>query len=156
MEKAENRRHVEKALRDAFKGDRARSRMLRMSKFGIVEMTRQRVQPSLERATYMDCPHCRGTGIIKTRESMALEVMRHLRMLVSRPQVATVEVTLHPEVADPVNNLKREVLSRMETEFHKRIRILVDPGVGVEFVDYRCLDERSSEVREEHGTPAAG
>ena len=156
MEKAENRRHVEKALRDAFKGDRARSRMLRMSKFGIVEMTRQRVQPSLERATYMDCPHCRGTGIIKTRDSMALEVMRHLRLLMSRQQVATVEVTLHPEVADSVNNLKREALAHMESEFHKRIRILVDPGVGVEYVNYRCLDDRASEVREERGTPAAG
>jgi len=147
MDKAENRRHVEKVLRDALKNDRARSRILHMSKFGIIEMTRQRVQPSLERSTYMDCPHCKGAGIIKTRESMALEVMRHLKLLTGHDTVATIEVTLHPEVADAVNNQKRELLARLERDLHKRIRIIVDPILGVEHVDYRCLDDRGAEVR---------
>lgn len=156
MEKAENRRDVEKVLRDALKSDRARSRMLRMSKFGIVEMTRQRMQPSLERSTYKDCPYCKGAGIIKTRESMALEVMRHLKLLIARDRVSTIEVTLHPEVADAVNNQKREMLSRMEQDLRKRIRILVDPVVGVEHAGYRCLDDRGSEVRTEDGRLGGG
>jgi ribonuclease E len=154
MEKAENRRHVEKALRDALKNDRARSRMLRMSKFGIIEMTRQRMQPSLERSTYMDCPYCKGVGIIKTRESMALEVMRHLALLAGRDRLARIEVTLHPEVADALNNQKRDSLARLERDSGKRIRIVVDPVVGVEHAGYRCLDDRGAEVRPEEARAA--
>jgi ribonuclease E len=147
MEKAENRRHVEKVLRDAFKNDRARSQMLHISKFGIVEMTRQRVQPSLERTTYTDCPYCKGSGIIKNSESMALEVLRYLRLLVSRDQVAFIDVTLNAQVAEYLQNAKRSSLTRLETEFHKRIRIAGDPKIGIDQVVYRGTDDHGQEVR---------
>ena len=153
MEKAENRRAVEKALRDAFKGDRARSQMLHISKFGIVEMTRQRVQPSLERTTYVDCPSCKGSGIIKNSESMALEVLRYLKLLVGRDQVLTIEVTLNPAVAQYVNNLKRGTLARLEADFHKRIRLIAEADTGIDQAAYRCLDDRGHELRIE--APAA-
>jgi ribonuclease E len=147
MDKAENRRHVEKVLRDAFKGDRARMQILHLSKFGIVEMTRQRVQPSLERSAFMDCPHCRGTGIVKHPESLALEVMRHLKLLASRDAVTHIEVTVHPEVADHIHNTKRASLARMEAESHKHIRITGSAGVTVDRAAYRCTDDRGSEVK---------
>jgi ribonuclease E len=147
MEKAENRRHVERALRDAFKGDRARSQMLHISKFGIVEMTRQRVQPSLERTTYMDCPYCKGSGIIKNAESMALEILRYLKLLVTRDQVVAIEVTVHPQIAEYTQNAKRASLARMESDFHKRIRIVPDPDLGIDQISYRCTDDRGQEVR---------
>jgi ribonuclease E len=155
MDKAENRRHVEKVLRDAFKGDRARSQMLHMSKFGIVEMTRQRVQPSLERTSYMDCPYCKGTGIIKNSESMALAVLRALKSLASHDQVAAIEVTVHPQVAEYVQNAKRGSLARTESDFHKRIRILAKADFGIEQVAYRCADERGQEVHVEMAPPPA-
>jgi len=147
MEKAENRRHVERALRDAFKGDRARSQMLHISKFGIVEMTRQRVQPSLERTTYMDCPYCKGSGIIKNAESMALEILRYLKLLVTRDQVVAIEVTVHPQIAEYTQNAKRASLARMESDFHKRIRIVPEPDFGIDQISYRCTDDRGQEVR---------
>jgi len=146
MDKAANRRHVEKALRDGFKTDRARSQMLHMSRFGIVEMTRQRVQPSLERTTYMDCPHCKGSGIIKNSESMALEIMRYLKLLAGRDQVAAVEISLHPQVAEYVNNVKRAALARMETTYGKRIRLVSDIEAGIDQAVYRCLDDRGQEM----------
>ena len=152
MQKAENRRHVERALRDALKGDKARSEMLHISRFGIIEMTRQRVQPSLERTAYMDCPACKGAGIIKNPESMALEVMRSLKLLMSREAIATIEVTVHPTVATHINDTKRAALARMETENHKQIRIKSEPESGVDQATYRCLDARGSEVRS--GLPA--
>lgn len=155
MDKAENRRHVEKVLRDAFKDDRARSQMLHMSKFGIVEMTRQRVQPSLERTSYMDCPYCKGTGIVKNPESMALAVLRSLIVLAGRDPVATVEVTVHPQVAEYVQNSKRSSLARMEGDLHKRIRILAAPDFGIEQVAYRCTDDRGQEVHVDMAPPAA-
>ncbi len=126
MARADNRRHVEKVLRDAFKGDKARMQLLHISKFGIIEMTRQRVQPSLERSTFMDCPYCKGTGIMKHPESLALEALRHLKMLVSRDAVASIEVTVNPQLADYVNNSKRATLANTEAESHKRIRITSD------------------------------
>ena len=147
MLKAENRRHVERAFRDAFKGDRARSQMLHISKFGIIEMTRQRVQPSLERSTFMDCPSCKGSGILKHPESMALEVLRHLKLLVSHDGVAAIEVAVHPEVADHISNAKRAALARLEADSHKRIRIKTNPAAILDQAAYRCLDDRGTEVR---------
>ena len=147
MDKAENRRHVERVFRDAFKTDKARSQMLHISKFGIIEMTRQRVQPSLERATYMDCPHCKGSGIIKNSESMGLEVLRNLKVMISRDPIVQIDVTLHPAVAEYVNNAKRASLTKMEAEFHKRVHILGDSDTRIDEAVYRCLDDRGQEVR---------
>ncbi len=66
MRDEKHRRGVEKAMRDAVKRDRARTKILRISQFGIIEMTRQRIRPSLKRSVYQDCPHCHGTGQVKT------------------------------------------------------------------------------------------
>ena len=152
MEKPANRNDVEKALRDAMKNDRARHRLLKISQFGIVEMTRQRVQPSLQRATYMDCPTCRGSGIVKTPASMALDVLRHIQLLLGRDNLHTVEAVVHPDVADYINNQRREGLVRLQKDYRKDIRITSDAAVAIDRVTYRCLDERGIEVAPDHGT----
>ena len=153
MLKAENRRNVERAFRDAFEGDKARSQMLHISKFGIIEMTRQRVQPSLERSTFMDCPYCKGSGILKHPESVALEVLRHLKLLVSRDGIAQIEVSVHPEVADHINNAKRATLVRLEADNHKRIRIRANPTTVLDHATYRALDDRAVEMRMDVAPP---
>ena len=84
MRKERHRRGVERALRDAVKRDRARTKILRTSPFGLIEMTRQRIRPSLKRSVYHDCPGCNGTGVVKTAESMAIEVVRLLILATSR------------------------------------------------------------------------
>ncbi len=147
MLKSENRRHVERVFRDAFKGDKARSQMLHISKFGIIEMTRQRVQPSLERSTYTDCPYCKGTGILKHAESLALEVLRHLKLLAGRDGIAVIDVVLHPQAAEHLSNAKRATIARMEADLHKHIIIRSDPKMAIDQAAYRCTDERGSEVR---------
>jgi ribonuclease E len=153
MMKAENRRNVERAFREAFESDKARSQMLHISKFGIIEMTRQRVQPSLERSTFMDCPYCKGSGILKHPESVALEVLRHLKLLVSRDGIAQIEVSVHPEVADHINNAKRASLVRMEADSHKRIRIKANPAAVLDHATYRALDDHSVEMRVDVAPP---
>ncbi len=80
MRDERNRRGVEKALRDAIKRDRARTKVLRMSAFGLIEMTRQRIRPSLKRSVYEDCVRCAGAGVVKTVESMSIDVMRILAL----------------------------------------------------------------------------
>ena len=80
-----HRRELEERLHDNFKNDRAKTKVLRMSQFGIIEMTRQRMRPSLKRSIYFDCPHCKGAGLVKTPESMSLDVMRRLAIAAQRP-----------------------------------------------------------------------
>src|SRR5207247_3546288 len=73
MRRERHRRGVERALHDAMKRDRARTKILRTSPFGLIEMTRQRIRPSVKKSVYGDCPFCRGRGVVKTAESMAIE-----------------------------------------------------------------------------------
>src|SRR5229473_2490038 len=93
MRDEKHRRGVEKALRDAMKRDRARTKILKISAFGIIEMTRQRIRPSLKRSVYQDCPYCHGAAQVKTVESMSIEVMRMLQLASHREQVHRVEIT---------------------------------------------------------------
>ena len=87
MREERHRRGVERALREAIKRDRARTKVLRMSAFGLIEMTRQRIRPSLKRSIYEDCPHCAGAGVAKTAESMAIDVMRLLALATHREEI---------------------------------------------------------------------
>ena len=78
------------------KKDRARSKFLKTSKFGLIEMTRQRMRPSLERSSFMDCPHCNGSGLIKTPESMSLDVMRQLTLAASQDDICLLYTSPSP------------------------------------------------------------
>src|SRR5207248_537817 len=95
MRDEKHRRGVERALREAVERDRARTKVLKISAFGLIEMTRQRIRPSLKRSVYQDCQHCRGTGQVKTVESMSIEVARLLQLAVHRPLIQRVEVQVH-------------------------------------------------------------
>src|SRR5690606_7089648 len=107
MRKEKHRRGLERALRDALRRDRARTKILRTSPFGLIEMTRQRIRPSLKRSVYRDCPCCNGRGVVKTAESMAIEVIRLLMMAAQHEGVAKISVRVHNDVAAYLNNTKR-------------------------------------------------
>ena len=111
MRKERHRRGVERALRDAVTRDRARTKILRTSPFGLIEMTRQRIRPSLKRSVYRDCPGCTGSGVVKTAESMAIEVVRLLILASHHPDASKISVTVADEVATYLNNKKRRELS---------------------------------------------
>ena len=112
--------------------------MLRMSQFGIIEMTRQRMRPSLKRSIYSDCPHCKGAGLVKTPESMSLDVMRRLAIGVSDQRVARVELSVSPDVSYYLQNKKRQQLTNLENENRKRIIVRSEQGLGL---DEMRLDE---------------
>src|SRR4029453_5557688 len=92
-----HRRDLERKLHDNLKRDRAKTKVLRMSQFGIIEMTRQRMRPSLKRSIYFDCPHCKGSGLVKTPESMSLDVMRKLAIAINDQRVSRVELAVCPD-----------------------------------------------------------
>ena len=126
MDDAEHRRKVEKALWEALKPDRARLRMLKMSPFCIVEMTRQRQRQSLRQSTFVECPSCRGSGYIKSNETLALEVLREIKAGVDAEQLDRVEVKVGPQAANYLNNEMRARLSELQEAAGKRVEVLVD------------------------------
>ena len=130
MREERHKREIERLLRDEMKNDRAKTKILRMSLFCMIELTRQRVRPSLKRSLYMDCPHCRGSALIKTPESVALDVMRRLAAGATRVDVARIEVKAYPAVAAFLLNRKRRQLVELEDKTGKRIGITSDGTLG--------------------------
>ena len=147
MRKEKHRRGVERGLRDAVKRDRARTKILRTSPFGLIEMTRQRVRPSLKRSTYTDCPCCSGTGVIKSSESMAIEVIRQLTVASQSEEVVKISITVAAEVAEYLSNKKRRQLIELEDEGKLEVDIVGLADVSGEHLVIDCRDAQGREVR---------
>jgi ribonuclease E len=142
-----NRRAVEKALRDALKRHKERAKILRMSRFGMIEMTRQRTRPSISKSMHQDCPHCQGSGMVKTPESTILDVMRMLQLAAHRESVRHVEVQVSPEVAFQLQNRKRRAICDLETRTDKTVVVRANPGFGLDRVEYLCQDARGQVLK---------
>jgi ribonuclease E len=149
MRKERHRRIVERTLRDAVKRDRARTKILRTSPFGLIEMTRQRIRPSLKRSVYKECPSCSGSGLVKSAESMAIEVVRKLIMCAQQPNVARISVTVEEEVAMYINNRKRRELTRLEDEHNVQVHVISREDLSPEFLKFEATDANGRDVRVE-------
>lgn len=147
MREERHRRGVERALHNAVRRDRARTKILRISPFGLIEMTRQRIRPSLRRSVYEDCPCCAGTAQVKTAESMAIEVMRLLMTHANHPEVTKVTVEVHERVAAFLNNRKRRDITQLEEAYQATISINALANVMPEHLKFYCTNELGSEVR---------
>jgi len=147
MHSDKHRREVEKEFRGAMKGDRARTRILRISQFGVVEMTRQRMRPSLQSSTYLACPHCGGSGYIKSHESSSIELIRLLNLAASKEQIRKVELVVSHEVADYLQNAKRSAITQIEQQNNKRVVIHSSPDYAGERYDIVCYNDRGVLVK---------
>jgi ribonuclease E len=147
MRKERHRRIVERTLRDAVKRDRARTKILRTSPFGLIEMTRQRIRPSLKRSVYKECPACGGSGLVKSAESMAIEVIRKLIMCAQQPNVKRVSVTVEEEVAAYINNKKRRDLLKLEDDHNVQVVVVSREDLSPEFLKFECVDGNGRDVR---------
>lgn len=141
MRKESHRRKVEKSLSDAMKRDRARTKILRTSPFGLIEMTRQRIRPSFKRSVYEDCPCCRGRALVKTAESMAIEVTRILMLASQHQGVARINVRVNENVAAYLNNRKRRELIQLEESSGVAILIMGSDSQFPEFLEIDCRDK---------------
>ncbi len=136
MRENKHRTSIERHLRSQLRHDRARVRVARMSRFSLIEMTRQRVRESLKRTTYEQCPHCVGTGYIKSVESMALEVLREIRLrLVEHPHDAVTAVC-NQRVADYLRDRKQAALEEMRTRFEQKIDVAGSRDLRTEEVKF--------------------
>ena len=147
MHKERHRRSVERALRDAVRRDRARTKILRTSPFGLVEMTRQRIRPSLKRSATRIAPAATVRAVVKTPESMAIEVVRLLIVIAQKLAIVQVRVERGPEVADYLNNRKRHDLARLEDEGSMTVQIVGDEHAGPEHLVFQRWDAEAGEVK---------
>ncbi|MDB5299942.1 MAG: rne, partial [Phycisphaerales bacterium] len=141
-----HRNDLERRINENLKDDRAKTKVLPMSQFGIVEMTRQRMRPSLKRSVYFDCPHCKGAGLVKSPESMSLDVMRRLAIAVNDLRVLRVELSVCPDVSLYLQNKKRRQLAGLEESSGKRIVILPEQGLGLDEMRLVLFDARDGLV----------
>ena len=146
MRRDKHRRGVERTLRDSMKRDRARTKILRISPFGLVEMTRQRVKPGLKRSLYSECPCCNGRGNVKTEESMALDVLRMLMLATEVKNIHSVSVRVNEKVSSYLNNQKRKELAELEGRGTLDIKILGSETVFPEHLELECRDADGREV----------
>ncbi len=147
MRNNKNRGEVQKLFRTAMKTDRARTKILRTSQFGVIELTRQRMRPSLQSSTYHACPYCEGTGYVKSHESMALELIRLLNLSASKEQIKRIELFVSPEVVDYLQNEKRTAITKIEQFSDKRVIIHSDMNYSGEKHKLVCYNERGSVVK---------
>ncbi len=127
MESREHQKMVQLALRRALATDKAKIQVGPMSRFGLVEMTRQRQRPSHKLVASSECPYCTGTGSIKTLESMEIDCLREIRQLLHSRSLSRLEVVLPPEVALAILNARHGEISELETKTDCRIVFTGDP-----------------------------
>ncbi|MBZ0114670.1 MAG: Rne/Rng family ribonuclease, partial [Thermoanaerobaculia bacterium] len=124
MRATKNRRRVEKTLRDAMKPDKARFDVGRISSNGLLEINRQRIKQALLMRTHHACPTCGGTGRLASPELVGLNLIRRIEARAASGMIKAVEITLHAEVADAVQNQRRRELAAIENEFGIHIEIV--------------------------------
>ena len=147
MRKEKHRRGLERTLREAMKRDRARHKILRISPFGLIEMTRQRIRPSLKTSVYVDCPCCSGRGVVKTAESMSIEVVRVLMLASQDSAVALVKLQVHESVAAYLNNRKRREINELEEAGSMTVQILGSSTVYPEHLELDCQNSDGQTVK---------
>jgi ribonuclease E len=123
MREAPHIQEVERAFRDAMQTDRARYEIGRISRFGLLEISRQRLRPAAAAATYMACPMCEGHGAIRTTESAALVALRKIHNRISHGDVASMRVSVPSYVGLHLLNQKRDDLAQLEQRYQTRVTI---------------------------------
>ncbi len=156
MRSEKNRRSVERVIREGLKDDRAKTKVLRMSAFGLLELTRQRVRPSLKDSLYHRCSYCNGMGLIKSDESQSLMVMRILQRAISVEDVAQIQVDVTPAAAHHLSNYQRVAIAHMEQESGKRIIVRSNPELSGHEVEVTCTNARGSTVSWDGGNRGKG
>ncbi len=146
MESSRNQREVENRLRDALHYDRARVQMGKISRFGLMELSRQRLRPSLGETAHQPCPRCHGTGHIRSIESTALHVLRIMQEEAMKENTAAVHAQVPVDVATFLLNEKRNDIHAVEARL--KVAILLIPNIHLETPNYTVARVRHDEANE--------
>ncbi len=145
MDESKNRREVENRLRDALRQDRARVQFGSISKFGLLEMSRQRLKPMLSEGASIPCPRCGGSGHIRDTESSALQILRVIQEESLKDSTAAVLVQVPVEVASFLLNEKRTEITKIELK--QRINVLLVPNKSLDTPNYKLERLKHDDAR---------
>jgi ribonuclease E len=146
MRLASHRKDIEQRFRDRLKRDRARSTILPISNFGILEMTRQRMRGSHETVHFGDCPTCRGRGIVQKPDSVASDSLRNLAALLDHENVARVEMVVSPRVASELLSSRRKTLNKLERTSGKHVDVRVSETIPIDRITFYAYDAAGADI----------
>ena len=147
---------VERSLKNALKRDKARTEMSRISKFGLLEVSRQRLKPALQDETTLPCPHCKGQGLIRSKESLGLTVLRRIQAAAVKGYLLAAKAKVPLDAANYLLNEKRDRLLKLEQEYGIRIHVEGDAtltgslfNLTLEKKDITAIEEEALEAAAE-------
>src|SRR2546421_890809 len=153
MESQRNQREVENRLREALKYDRARVQIGKISRFGLMELSRQRLQPSLEETAHISCPRCSGTGFIRGTESTALHVLRIVQEEAMKENTGAVHAQVPVDVSSFLLNEKRGEIQKLEARL--KVNIVLVPNPHLETPHYKVQRLKHDELNEMEHVPSS-
>ena len=153
MENSRNQREVENRVRDALRYDRARVQMGKISRFGLMELSRQRLQTSLGETTHMACPRCNGIGHIRSVESSALHILRILQEEAMKENTAAVHAQVPVDVATFLLNEKRAEFHALEQRL--KVNVVLIPNIHLETPNYNVARLRHDELNQMEPLPVS-
>jgi len=144
MKSRKDQQQVLKHFKECLKRDKAKTHVLPISPLGLLEMTRQRVQESISRALYMECPHCKGRGTVKSPESMSVEVQREInRLMAKHPDVHEIRVIVHPQVLDRLRKEDEQLLVDLERRHQGKMAFRSDASFHYE--EFKVLNSQTDQ-----------
>ena len=139
MNSQSHRQRVFNALQNSIRNDRAKTNLIFLSEFGLVQMTRQRVRRSLASVSFQECPTCQGRGSIRSGLTVSIHCLRQIRMAFQTSKKPVVEVTVHPDLASRLFNEDRRSIEAIEAQFRGKVVVKPDPTMHLETVKIQPL-----------------
>ncbi|MSR40569.1 MAG: Rne/Rng family ribonuclease [Phycisphaerales bacterium] len=146
MRSPKHRRDIEERVRTNLRKDRAKYTVAPISEFGILELTRQRMRPSMRKTHYHDCPACAGTGELRNPEAVASDAMRRLAAILDLDRVRRVEIVVGSRVAATMLSTKRRALVEIEDEFGKSVSVRISDAIPPDRADFYAYDDRDTDL----------
>ena len=150
MRNAKHNQEIEKTLRQAVKRDKARTQVARISQFGLLELSRQRLKPTILEGNYQSCPHCDGSGLIRSTVAFALSILRRIRAEAAKDTLAAVKAHLPMDVAFYLLNQKRKEIAQLEEGYNLTLNLVGNPVARQNEHTMEFIRREASEA----GTPA--
>jgi ribonuclease E len=151
MFQKKNKAGVEKELKQSCKSDKARINIARISKFGLLEMSRQRISPPVKEGIFEQCERCAGSGLVRSLDSLVLNVLRKIHEIISTGKVKVLTVNITPEVSNYLLNNKIGILTELKTKHLISFKFQITPGMAYEDFKYTVTEvwesENTSEVK---------
>ncbi|MSR76974.1 MAG: Rne/Rng family ribonuclease [Candidatus Omnitrophica bacterium] len=135
LDTEDHRRQLFRTFKEAMRRDRAKTNLLQISELGLVEMTRQRMRPSLESAVYDACPYCEGKGRVKSPTTMVIQAVKEIRKALGHTQGKVLNVYVHPKISERLLEQEKKTLQELEKMHHCRIFAYADHTLHIEDVN---------------------